>query len=465
MKFNIKYYLNIKNLTIPDWISSQVFIFEEEKRAYIYNERTHTDFLLEDESAILWNAFVESSKETTPYEDCFVEFKSDNLEDDISDFVDTLIAEDLLINANYRVNSCGFLAYDRNEDKAEQELFQIEKQKWCLEHNILESLSIELTYNCNLKCIHCYNDKSIKNYEISFEDIKPVIDDAKKLGVMSISLSGGECTLAKDFLKIAKYIREQRISLSIITNGQVFYDNPEMLDEFIKLYPSRISFSLYAMNEQIHDKITSVAGSHKKTLSVINKLCKNNVPVEIKSFQTKYNVLDFENVRDFAEKVGASFNINDSLLYNKSGSNSCIQTSEEQSYLLYKEIYKDEKILPKKFDEEFFNQQICLAGYSTLTISPQLQIKLCAALNIVLADLKKDSLYNLWMNSEKYPNFKLWRNLRRKDLKECYKYDYCHYCTYCPGKAYYENGYLKKSEVCCRDAKIKMRIAQEQTKH
>lgn len=466
MKFNIKHYLNDYNLFVPSWVSSQCFLFDTEQRAYIYNEKNFTDILLENESAILWNAIINSSSNDSGNKFDFVEFENNNLEEDIVDFIDVLISEGLIVSGDAKSNIKEPLYCVNKTEKSEREQFYAEKQEWCLKHNILESLSIELTYNCNLNCIHCYNDKSIKNCEISFDDIKPVIDDAKKLGVMSISLSGGECTLTKDFLRIAKYIREQRISLSVITNGQVFYDNPEISDEFIKLYPSRIGLSLYAMDEVIHDKITSVVGSHKKTLSVINKLCKNNVPVEIKSFQTKYNVSEYQKVKNYAEELGSSFTVDDGLLLNNNGENARIQTTEEQSYCLHKEIYKEKDIKPTVFSDKFYKQQICSAGISFLTINPKMLVKLCTSLDIIIADLNKVSLSDIWTSPlSANKNLQKWRKLKRKDLKECYKYDYCHYCTYCPGKAFRENGYLKKSDTCCRDAKIKMRIAQEQTKH
>lgn len=101
-----------------------------------------------------------------------------------------------------------------------------------------------------------------------------------------------------------------------------------------------------------------------------------------------------------------------------------------------------------------------------MTINPKMLVKLCTSLDIIIADLNKVSLSDIWTSPlSANINLQKWRKLKRKDLKECYKYDYCHYCTYCPGKAFRENGYLKKSATCCRDAKIKMRIAQEQTKH
>src|SRR5574344_1124735 len=171
-------------------------------------------------------------------------------------------------------------------------------KSWLLNNNFLYSLLLELTDKCNLKCIHCFNDKkkSVKN--MSFDEIKPVIDEAFKLGVFNIILSGGECTLNNDFLKIARYIKEKRISLEIFTNAQKLYDD-DFYNEVLSLYPYRIGISLYSMRADIHDNITGVLGSWHKTISVIKKLRSQNVNVQIKCFQLMNNSDYYSEVVDF----------------------------------------------------------------------------------------------------------------------------------------------------------------------
>ena len=70
-----------------------------------------------------------------------------------------------------------------------------------LENNIIGSLHLELNYRCNLKCKHCFNPKDMNEYKISFEQAKKIIDEAHKIDVYGITLTGGECTINKDFLK------------------------------------------------------------------------------------------------------------------------------------------------------------------------------------------------------------------------------------------------------------------------
>ena len=86
------------------------------------------------------------------------------------------------------------------------------------ENNIIASLHLELNYKCNLNCKHCFTPKNMDKYFISFDKAKKIIDEAYISDVYGITLTGGECTINNDFLKIAKYVREKRMPLSVHTS-------------------------------------------------------------------------------------------------------------------------------------------------------------------------------------------------------------------------------------------------------
>ena len=49
------------------------------------------------------------------------------------------------------------------------------------------------------------------------------------------------------------------------------------------------------------------------------------------------------------------------------------------------------------------------------------------------------------------------QKVRIADFGECHKEEYCAFCDFCPGMGYLENGFLKKSDVLCMQAKTKMK--------
>lgn len=66
--------------------------------------------------------------------------------------------------------------------------------------------NIDLTYRCNNNCRHCWlwipSDAKEKENELSFGEIKRIVDEAKNMGCQSWSISGGEPMLRPDFIDI-----------------------------------------------------------------------------------------------------------------------------------------------------------------------------------------------------------------------------------------------------------------------
>src|SRR4030095_7190721 len=70
------------------------------------------------------------------------------------------------------------------------------------------SAMIEISDRCNEVCVHCYQIQGRKG-EMSTEEIKTVLDELADMGVLFLTLSGGEPTLRKDFLDIVRHARER----------------------------------------------------------------------------------------------------------------------------------------------------------------------------------------------------------------------------------------------------------------
>ncbi len=68
-------------------------------------------------------------------------------------------------------------------------------------------LSIELTKRCVLDCIYCSSDAGInKEEKLEFKRLLELIDEVKKFGVTTVSLSGGESFLYPQFLDFFNFL-------------------------------------------------------------------------------------------------------------------------------------------------------------------------------------------------------------------------------------------------------------------
>ncbi|AQW82084.1 anaerobic ribonucleoside-triphosphate reductase activating protein [Campylobacter pinnipediorum] len=84
---------------------------------------------------------------------------------------------------------------------------------------------------CNMRCQYCYNTEIVLGEPyISDEDFCKFLD-SRKNKLDAVVFSGGECTLAKSFLKLAKEVKKRGFLLKIDTNGT----NLKILKEAIQL--------------------------------------------------------------------------------------------------------------------------------------------------------------------------------------------------------------------------------------
>lgn len=452
----------MKQLTLPKWLAFQTYKYgTEDSRTFISNERIHEYVLLEGLASDLWRVITD----TEDYAKVKEWAETKGLEEELDGFLEELQAQDLILtNTTETSNTDTAIQPVGCDNEEETAKLEVEMMNWCFRNGYLYSLFVELTYGCNLKCVHCYNPKNISSVQIDFDKMKQIIDEARDLGVFKITFSGGESTLHKNFMEIIEYARSKRMSVEIFTNGQTLYDNSELFNRLVKSYPYRIGLSLYSLEKDTHEKVTSVKNSHQKTLDVIKKLRARNVNVQVKNFLLNINCKDCVSVKKFANEIQANMSSDTSLLPTMEGSTKNFQyiTTEEDLYELYinPESPLCVKDIIKKDITKQQNERPCSAGTHGLCITPTLEVHPCVSLQLNLGNLNEVSLKDIWQGAvNKDSNSKLyqWQQVSFKDLEECYKEDYCAFCSYCAGMGMLENGYLKKSDVLCRQAKIKQK--------
>src|SRR3954454_19186908 len=64
-------------------------------------------------------------------------------------------------------------------------------------------LTWELTYACNLQCVHCFSSSGRRDpRELSTAEAKRVLDELRDLQVFYINIGGGEPMVRRDFFEI-----------------------------------------------------------------------------------------------------------------------------------------------------------------------------------------------------------------------------------------------------------------------
>lgn len=452
---------------IPVWISYRTFFFGcENSRTYISNEKDHCHVLLEGLASDMWE-MLSSGVSGTEF-DKWAEEKG--VAGEVDWFLQQLEDQGLIVRNTSGIENTEFTYSEIAEnaegaDGDEEAEFIEEMQNWFYKNNLMYSLFFELTYLCNLRCVHCYNPKNISNIGIDFEQCKKAIDDAYSVGCFRVTFSGGESTLHGKFLELVKYARKKRMSVEIFTNGQILSNDDKLYRELLAQYPYRICLSLYSTDEKTHERVTAVRGSFKRTYDLIKRLRSDNVNVQIKNFLLNVNCADCIKVKEFAKGINAMAIADISLIPTIEGDKKTLQymLDEDDLFRLYTDaaspLYIGANFKRREYGS-VKDSSPCLGGFTGLTITPKGEVVICVSLPLSVGNINHTSLKEIWLGGvEKREGSKLnsWRKTKIRDFKECFKNDYCAFCDFCPGMGFLENGYLTKSEVLCMQAKTKMR--------
>jgi mycofactocin radical SAM maturase len=81
-------------------------------------------------------------------------------------------------------------------------------------------LTWELTYACNLACVHCLSSSGRRDpRELSTDECKAVIDELQRMQVFYVNIGGGEPTVRRDFWEIVDYATAHDVGVKFSTNG------------------------------------------------------------------------------------------------------------------------------------------------------------------------------------------------------------------------------------------------------
>jgi [mycofactocin precursor peptide]-tyrosine decarboxylase / 3-amino-5-[(4-hydroxyphenyl)methyl]-4,4-dimethylpyrrolidin-2-one synthase len=86
-------------------------------------------------------------------------------------------------------------------------------------------LTWELTYACNLACVHCLSSSGRRDpRELTTVEAKAVLDELRELQVFYINIGGGEPMIRRDFFQLVEYATSNGIGVKFSTNGAFIDD-------------------------------------------------------------------------------------------------------------------------------------------------------------------------------------------------------------------------------------------------
>ncbi|ADL50708.1 radical SAM/SPASM domain-containing protein [Clostridium cellulovorans] len=316
-------------------------------------------------------------------------------------------------------------------------------------------MTIILTHNCNFRCIYCFNNSGeAKTVQLNTNEWLEVIKQARELGIVKCTVSGGEPMLHPGFFDILRAITDSGMSVYICTNGSLVDEN--VVKQFKEIGLPCVQFSLDAGTPEIHDKMATVKGTYPKVINAIKLLVGAGIDVYIKSVITPVNYSDISNLIDLCSELGVKQLVLDRFdLSNAGRGGTELFMTRKQELDLEDLVQTKIKELSGKMILKAATVQRCWSGEDnivvcgafrrSINILPNGDISVCEKLievpEMTAGNVKDNTLEEIW-NSKKVSDIvNPSKDIIDEPCKTCEHLDHCHTGCYALSLLVSENPY------------------------
>ena len=300
----------------------------------------------------------------------------------------------------------------------------------------LTNIHVEITSKCNERCIHCYIPHENKTDDIDLNLFHTIVEQAHNMGVLHLTLSGGEPMLHKNFLEFLVKCREYNFSVNILSNLTLLTD--DIIEEMKKNPLLGVQTSLYSADNSIHDNITQQKGSSEKTKHAILKLVENGITVQISCPIMTQNKNCYGSVVKWAESHSVYANDDHIIIasYDNTAKNlACRLSIDDVKILIHEKSARNSNYLEQiKIESEEKKDitpedPVCSVCSTSICIAENGNVYPCAGWQgYVVGNVKESSLSDIWEHSERISYL---RSLRKRDFPKCIQCADKEFCTMC----------------------------------
>ena len=321
------------------------------------------------------------------------------------------------------------------------------------------SFELEVTARCNNNCRHCCinlpaGDRKALEQELSFEEMKEIIDQAVSLDAIWCLITGGEPLLREDFSSIYLYMKKKGLLVSVFTNATLVGEEHVRL--FQKYPPRDIEVSVYGVTQETYERVVRREGSHAAFMRGLSLLLESGVKVRLKAMALRSNHHELPEIARFCRRKTKDYFRLDPFLHLRY--DGAVKRNKEirSERLSPEEIAALEASDPERLEalrkscgtwiasnsvrrdcNHLFN---CGAGNGSFSVGYDGLFRLCPSLwhPDCAYDLKRGNLQEAWHAFA--PAVREMRSNSREFLNTCHGCPIVNLCMWCPANGYMESG-------------------------
>lgn len=280
-------------------------------------------------------------------------------------------------------------------DQIKERTFLAKLQSEARKKRIPQNVTFELTYGCNLQCVHCLNPTHrAKPEELRLLEIYRILEEVAEIGVFNVTFSGGELLTRPDLFKILRKARRLGLIITLITNATRM--SRAMASRLEAEGVTTVYSSIYGVTKETYESVTGIEGSFERFIQGL-KAIKSTSLIGILSMPVlTLNRHEFTAARELAISMAFDFQFTLDIHPRQDGN---------PAPLAYR-LSPQEKIdftqndagimdLPSSCSDEsgFFK---CACGKTQFAVSPYGEMNLCIAFPFPKYDLRRGPVRDGW---------------------------------------------------------------------
>ena len=169
-------------------------------------------------------------------------------------------------------------------------------------------LTWELTYACNLQCVHCLSSSGRRDpRELTTEECEAVIDELQRMQVFYINIGGGEPTIRKDFWHLVRYAVDHGVGVKFSTNGSGI--DAEVAEQLAESDFVDVQISIDGADAETNDHVRG-AGSFATAVRAMEHLQAADFEgFKISVVMTRHNIPQVDEFKAMADHYGAQLRL------------------------------------------------------------------------------------------------------------------------------------------------------------
>ncbi|MBI2063441.1 MAG: radical SAM protein [Candidatus Yanofskybacteria bacterium] len=284
------------------------------------------------------------------------------------------------------------------------------------------TMEIDLTNNCNHKCVWCYDlDKHVQSASefLNTAVIKERLKEAYGLGTRGLNFSGGgEPMLHKDFLDILRFAKDMGFDLGLITNGSAIHSkNVQSLSELLTWVRISMAGGDRASYRDIQgvDQFDMVI-EKIRLLSQIKKRMRTKLVIGIRVLVLEKNLHSLENMAGILKDMEINYLQLAPDQFSTDGGAFWNSSENQKTQETVREILKERGIalLGAGFSvvqDNLNYPRTCYAHFFQAVITAKGELRFCKNArgddNYILGNINEQTLKEIW-NSDKNKEIESW---------------------------------------------------------